>query len=170
MTSGCPGVPRGVSDGILDGGLDGLWGGGPSGRLVGRKEHHDPGDTDAVATLEHEAVSRDIGEIAGVLQEQLGQRMAAHLAGLTDAKQIGRYGRAGGPEPSGQTERRLREGYLVVQMIVAAYDAKTAKAWLFGTNSRLDDDAPIERLGSARSTEDFIAVKRAARQFANFAG
>ena len=125
---------------------------------------------DAVATLEHEAISRDIREIARRLQEQLGQRIAAHLAGLTDAKQIGRYGRNDGPEPSARTERRLREGYLIVQMIAAASDAKTAKAWLFGTNSHLDDDAPIERLGSAESTEDFVAVKRAARQFANFEG
>jgi hypothetical protein len=29
-------------------------------------------------------------------------------------------------------------------MISDAYDAETAKAWLFGTNTRLDDQAPIE--------------------------
>ena len=123
---------------------------------------------DAVATLEHEAATRDIREIARWLQEQLGQRMAAHLAGLNDAKQIGRYGREDGPAPSSRIGRRLREGYKIVQMIVLAYDAKTAKAWLFGTNTRLDDDAPIERLGAATTTEEFVVVKRAARQFANF--
>src|SRR5262245_34627402 len=111
---------------------------------------------DAVTILEHEAATLDIREIARRLQEQLGQRVAAHLAGLTDVKQIGPYGREDGPEPNGRTERRMREGYKIVQMIVVAYDAKTAKAWLFGTNTRLDDDAPIDRLGSADSTEDFV--------------
>ena len=52
-------------------------------------------------------------------------------------------------------------------MIAEAYDAKTAKAWLFGTNTRLDDNAPIEVLRDAQSTEDFIPVQRAARQFAS---
>jgi hypothetical protein len=125
---------------------------------------------EAVDTLEHEATSRDIREIARYLQAELGQRMAAHLAGLSDAKQVGRYTRDDGPTPSERVERRLREGYKIVRIIAAAYDAKTAKAWLFGTNTRLDDDAPIERLGVAASTEEFVAVKRAARQFANFEG
>jgi hypothetical protein len=35
-------------------------------------------------------------------------------------------------------ERRSREAYKVVRMISEAYDAKTAKAWLVGTNSRLE--------------------------------
>jgi len=125
---------------------------------------------EAVDELEREATSRGIGEIAGYLQGQLGQRMAAYMAGLADAKQIGRYSRDDGPSPGERVERRLREGYKIVRIIVTAYDAKTAKAWLFGTNTRLDDDAPIERLGAATSTEDFVAVKRAARQFANFEG
>ncbi len=60
-----------------------------------------------------------------------------------------------GPEPHGATERRLREGYKVVRMLVDAYDDKTARAWLFGTNTRLDDRAPIEVLGAAIDTAEF---------------
>ena len=93
-----------------------------------------------------------IREIAAYLQEAVGQRVAAAMAGLADAKQIGRYARKGGPEPHGATERRLREGYKVVRMLVNAYDDKTARAWLFGTNTRLDDRAPIEVLGAAIDT------------------
>lgn len=89
------------------------------------------------------------------------------MAGLTDAKQIGRYARADGPEPHGATERRLREGYKVVRMLVDAYDAKTSRAWLFGTNMLLDDRAPIDVLGAATNTADFMAVVRAARQLAS---
>ena len=47
-------------------------------------------------------------------------------------------------------------------------DAETAKAWLFGTNTRLDDQAPIEMLRVAVSPEQFTAVVRAARQLTSF--
>ena len=123
----------------------------------------------AAEQLEHDAAALTPGEIAAYLQEQLGQRMAAHLAGLTDTRQIGRYARGDAPKPSDVTERRLREGYKIVRMIVEAYDARTARAWLFGTNTRLDDEAPIEVLGEATATSQFAAVVRAARQFASFA-
>ena len=118
--------------------------------------------------LDDEASTLPIPRIASYLQEAVGQRVAAAIAGLADAKQIGRYAREGGPEPHGSTERRLREGYKVVRMLVDAYDAKTARAWLFGTNTRLDDQAPIDVLGEATATADFAAVVRAARQVASF--
>ena len=122
----------------------------------------------AVQRLDDEAATHSIREIAAYLQEAVGQRVAAALAGLADAKQIGRYARENGPEPHGVTERRLREGYKVVKMLVDAYDAKTARAWLFGTNTRLDDRAQIEVLGAASNTEEFAMVVRAARQVASF--
>ncbi|MDP9345110.1 MAG: XRE family transcriptional regulator [Actinomycetota bacterium] len=118
--------------------------------------------------LDDEATTRSIREIAAYLQESVGQRVAASIAGLADAKQIGRYAQENGPEPHGSTERRLREGYKVVRMLVDAYDAKTARAWLFGINTRLDDRAPIEVLGDATASSEFSAVVRAARQLASF--
>jgi plasmid stabilization system protein ParE len=122
----------------------------------------------AAQRLDDEAATRSIREIAAYLQEAVGQRVAAAIAGLVDAKQIGRYAREDGPEPHAATERRLREGYKVVRMLVDAYDGKTARAWLFGTNTRLDDRAPIEALGEATNTAEFAAVVRAARQVASF--
>jgi hypothetical protein len=65
-------------------------------------------------------------------------RMTAFLTGLSDAKQIGRYALADGPEPRAVIAQRLRHGYKIVRMISDAYDAETAKAWLFRTNTRLD--------------------------------
>lgn len=122
----------------------------------------------AAQRLDDEAATRSIREIAAYLQETVGQRVAAAIAGLADAKQIGRYARPDGPEPHDGTQRRLREGYKVVRMLVDSYDAKTARAWLSGTNTRLDDQAPIEVLGAATDTADFTAVVRAARQVASF--
>jgi hypothetical protein len=123
--------------------------------------------TPTVDRLEREAATLPIAEIAGYLQETLGQRMAAYLAGLSDVKQIGRYRKPNGPAPSPQVERRLREGYKVVRMIRDCYDEATATNWLFGTNTRLDDQAPIGVLRRATTPDDFVAVVRAARQFAS---
>ncbi|UHJ58592.1 XRE family transcriptional regulator (plasmid) [Mycolicibacterium fortuitum] len=125
--------------------------------------------TSAAERLDFEAASLPIREVAGYLQDAVGQRVAAAIAGLSDAKQIGRYAR-GEARPHATTDRRLREGYKVVRMLVDAYDATTAKAWLFGTNTRLDDQAPIEVLGAATRSAEFTMTVQAARQVASFQG
>src|SRR5271155_340629 len=89
--------------------------------------------------LDREASTLPVGEAAAYLQDKLGQRMTAFLTGLSDVKQIGRYARADGPEPRAAVAQRLRHGYKVVRIINETYDTDTAKAWLFGTNTRLDD-------------------------------
>lgn len=122
----------------------------------------------AAADLDHEVATRSVAEVASYLQSTVGQRVAAAIAGLADARQIGRYAADGGPMPREAVERRLREGYKVVRMLTDAYDATTAKAWLFGINSRLDDQAPIDLLGAADDTETLASVVRAARQVAAF--
>ena len=104
-------------------------------------------------------------EIATYLRERLGQRVTAYLVGAADPKQIATYARGG--SISDIRERRLREGFKAVRMIETPYDTETAKAWLFGTNVRLDDQAPIELIASATKTEQFADVLRAARQFAS---
>jgi hypothetical protein len=77
------------------------------------------------------------------------------------------YRKPDGPTPTPQVELRLREGYKVVRMLLDCYDQATTRNWLFGTNSRLDDQAPIGVLRSGKVPEDFVAVVRAARQFAS---
>lgn len=123
----------------------------------------------AAERLDFESAHFSISEIAQYLQDTVGQRVAAAIAGLSDAKQIGRYARDVA-RPHATTDRRLRAGYKVVRMLVDAYDATTAKAWLFGTNTRLDDQAPIEVLGAATQSADFTMTVQAARQVASFQG
>ena len=117
--------------------------------------------------LDDDAATRSVAEIAGYLQEQVGQRVAAAIAGLVDAGQIGRYA-CGTASPRAVTERRLREGFKAVRLLVDAYDGQTARAWLFGTNIRLGDRAPIDVLGAAREASEFAAVAVAAREVAGF--
>jgi len=64
----------------------------------------------AAERLDYDATTLPISEVAGYLQDQLGQRIAAHLAGLRDAKQVGRYRKPDGPAPNQTTDLRLREG------------------------------------------------------------
>src|SRR6202034_19590 len=103
--------------------------------------------------LEHDASAEPIATIAGFLQDTIGQRMTAYLGGLNDVKQIGRYREPDGPTPTPQVELRLREGYKVVRMLLDCYDQATTRNWLFGTNSRLDDHAPIGALRSGKMPE-----------------
>ena len=124
----------------------------------------------AAEQLDHDAVTLPIAEVAGYLQDELGQRIAAHLVGLRDAKQIGRYRKDDGPRPNQTTDLRLREGYKIVRMIVASFDERTARAWLFGTNTRLEDEAPIDVLRRAMEPAQFAGVRAAARQLVGFEG
>jgi hypothetical protein len=123
---------------------------------------------DRAAELDRQARTVGLGELAAYLQANLGQRMTAYLAGLRDPKQVGRWQRPEAPQPSDQVMMRLREAYKIVQMLVEAYDAETAKAWLFGTNTRLDDRAPIELIREAETPGQFTPIIRAARQAAAF--
>lgn len=116
--------------------------------------------------IEQDATTCSISEIAERLQARLGQALTAHLAGLADTRQVGRIGR-GENRPQPLTERRLREGYKAAGMVANLYDWETAKAWLFGTNTRLDDQSPVEVLGSAKTDQEFTDVARAAKQFAS---
>ena len=116
-----------------------------------------------------DAARLPISEIAQFLQEHLGQRMTAYIGGVTDPKMVSRW-IARQNAPRDEAQRRLREGYQAVRLLVSAYGDETAKAWLFGSNTRLDDQAPAYVLRHASSWEDMRFVVPAARAFAGAAG
>jgi hypothetical protein len=55
-------------------------------------------------------------------------------------------------------------------MIVESFDDKTVRACLFGTNTRLDDAAPIDILRQATEPTQFAEVRAAARRLVSFEG
>ncbi|MCI0549172.1 MAG: XRE family transcriptional regulator [Candidatus Rokubacteria bacterium] len=120
------------------------------------------------AVVEREAAVTDIAKIAAFLQDALGQKVTAYLGGLRDAKVVGRWVR-GQVDPRDTVKMRLRSGYQAARMIVAAYGTETAKAWFFGSNTRLDDEAPASILRRARTPDDLRGVVPAARAFAGAA-
>lgn len=110
------------------------------------------------------APARSLTEITNYLITTVGQRTAAAIAGLHDVEQLARYTRDSNPESNDVEELRLREGYKIVRILIDAYDATTARAWLFGTNSRLDDRSPIDVLRQATNPGDLTPVVKAARE------
>lgn len=116
-------------------------------------------------TLDDEAATLALIDLAGYLQQRLGQRIAARLVGLGDAKQLGRYCKSGGPKPRPVIDLRLREAYKLVGMITNAFDDGVARSWLLGTNSRFADRAPIDVFSAATKPEEFTPIRAAARRF-----
>jgi hypothetical protein len=112
-----------------------------------------------------EAALLPIQEIVAYLQEHLGQRMTAYISGVKDPKMVARW-IARQNLPRDEAQIRLREGYQATRLVVDAYGAETAKAWLFGSNAELGSQAPAYMLRQARSWEDLRSIVPAARAFA----
>lgn len=114
--------------------------------------------------LERETSTLAITQIAAYLQQLLGQRLVAYLSGLNDPKMVGKW-MQGKAQPSEDKKMRLRYAYTVAKLFDSAYGPETTKAWLFGTNSQLDDDAPARVLRHGKSIDDLHPVYVAARTF-----
>ncbi len=118
--------------------------------------------------IEREAATTKLPKVASYLQDTLGQKLTAYVAGLTDPKSVGAWIR-GVNDPRDATVMRLRCAYQAVRMLVEAYDADTAKAWLLGTNTRLNDEAPAYLLRNAKAVDDLRQLVPTARAFAGSA-
>lgn len=93
------------------------------------------------------------------LQDVLGQRLVAVVAGVADAKAVGKWAR-GERAPHPDAERRLRHAFQVAQLLLQAESAETVRAWFVGMNPDLVDRPPAEALA-----EDPVGVLQAARAF-----
>jgi len=105
------------------------------------------------------AVRLTVPAIVGSLQDVLGQRLVAVLAGVSDAKAVGKWAR-GERSPHPDVEQRLRQSFQIVQLLLERESADTVRAWMVGMNPDLEDRAPALVL-----TEDPVRVLRAARAF-----
>ena len=119
--------------------------------------------------MEREAITFGTDRLAGYLQEALGRKVVAYLAGLKDPKMVGAWAR-GSVKPRDTVALRLRYAYQPARILVNAYGDETAKAWFFGTNHMLDDEAPAYVLRHARTPDEIRLVVPAARSFVGSAG
>lgn len=116
-----------------------------------------------VATIEkvaHEqAVRQDLPGVVLYLNEVLGSRLTAVVAGVSDAKAVKEWAK-GERTPHPDTAQRLREAYRVVLLLMHTESAETVRAWFRGMNPELEDRAPAIVLA-----EDPVRVLQAARSF-----
>lgn len=115
--------------------------------------------------IDREATTTPLAGIVAFLQESVGQKFTAYMAGLNDPKEVGAWIK-GSAKPRSPSDLRLRYAYRVVRMLIEAYGSDTAKAWLFGTNTRLNDEAPAYILRHAQTPDDVRNIVPVARAFA----
>lgn len=88
-----------------------------------------------------QAVRAPIAEVATYVQRVLGQRWTAYLAGVSDAKAVGKWAK-GTRKPQPDSERKLRDAYQIATLIALVDDEETARVWFAGMNPVLDHRAP----------------------------
>ena len=101
----------------------------------------------------------EVKDIASYLQEVLGQKLVAHLAGIDDPKRVGRWSK-GAQVPREEAERRLRAAFQIFHLILANDSQHVARAWFVGLNPQLDDEAPATAIREGH-LQDAIAAARA---------
>lgn len=122
-------------------------------------------DEAKLAKIDREAAITPLPEIVAFLQEKLGQKFTAYMSGLNDPKEVGAWIK-GAANPRPPADMRLRYAYRIVRVILEAYGGDTVKAWLFGTNTRLKDEAPAYLLRHAETPDDVRDIVPAAHAFA----
>lgn len=92
------------------------------------------------------AMRLDLPSLVRSLQDVLGQRLVAVIAGVSDVKAVGKWAR-GERTPHPEAERQLRDAFHITQLLMQHESAETVRAWFMGMNPDLDDQAPALMLG-----------------------
>lgn len=104
------------------------------------------------------AVAASIADVAGYLQETLGQKLVAYIAGVADPKAVGRWA-ADERHPRAESETRLRGAYLIFQLLLTEEAPQTVRAWFMGINPQLADESPAAAIREGRVQDVWIAAK-----------
>lgn len=107
------------------------------------------------------AVTATPAEMAGYLQELLGQKLTALMAGVENPKTVGKWVR--GQEPHPAYVIRIRDAFQIATLLELASSRQTVRSWFMGMNPSLDDRAPA--LVLADEPDAAPHVMRAARGF-----
>lgn len=109
-------------------------------------------------TAHRKSVTLSVADIARFLQDTLGTKLTAYIAGVSDPKMVTKW--AGGTaNPAEARERTLRDTYQVFQLILEAEDEYVARAWFIGMNPQLEDETPADRLREGKVREVMAAAR-----------
>lgn len=113
----------------------------------------------------YERVTRmDAAAVAQQLEELLGAKLVAYMAGVTEARAVRQWGR-GEREPRAEVTARLRIALRVALMIAAIDGPGVAQAWFQGLNPQLDERSPARLLREGNLEEVGPDVLGAAQAF-----
>lgn len=105
------------------------------------------------------SVVASTADIAGFLQDALGQKLVAFMVGVSDPKTVGRWA-SGARTPRGSSvEQRLRAAHQVFGLLATAEAPDTVRAWFVGLNPQLDDESPAQAIREDRAKEVLIAAR-----------
>lgn len=104
------------------------------------------------------AVQATIQDVVRYLQEVLGQKLTAHIAGVSDARTVGRWA-SGERSPRAEHEQRLRCAYQIFQLLLDEEAPPTIRAWFLGLNPQLDDESPAESVRKDMFRETLVAAR-----------
>jgi hypothetical protein len=113
---------------------------------------------DASTEAHRTTVESSIQEVTAFLQDVLGQKLVAHMAGVSDPKTVGRWAK-GERTPRADAEHRLRESYRIFQLLLTKESPHTVRAWFVGLNPQLDDESPARAIGEGRTRDALVAAK-----------
>ena len=101
----------------------------------------------AVLELAHrQSVSASMSEVASFLQELLGRRLVAFVAGVKDGKTVTRWASGEVIGVRQESEQRLRTAYEIAQLLIQFDSPRIVRAWFIGLNPQLDDVSPAEAI------------------------
>jgi hypothetical protein len=99
-----------------------------------------------------------VAQITSFLEEVLGRKLVAKLAGVQDPKAVGRWA-TGERAPRASSEERLRIAYQVFRLLLAEESKFTIRAWFIGLNPQLNDESPLLAIQEGRFQEVMVAAK-----------
>lgn len=124
--------------------------------------------SDILEQVHQQAVRTPISEVAGSLQRLLTGRLVAYIAGVKDAKTVGRWANGEIAEVRLESERRLRTAYEMVTLLLRFDGPGTVRAWFIGMNPHLADDSPADAIHEGRYQEALGAAKSFIAYGANY--
>lgn len=108
-----------------------------------------------------QAVVTPMSDVVSFLQDLLGRRLVAYVAGVKDAKTVSRWANGEVESVRQESEARVRTAYEVAQLLVRFDSPRIVKAWFIGLNPQLDDVSPAEAIREGKLKE----AKASARAF-----
>jgi len=117
-----------------------------------------PTATENMTRAHERSVTATTADIARFLQEVLGPKLTAHLAGISNHRTVATWA-TGANKPRPDAEARLRLAYQIVHLIQADESLHVVRAWLIGLNPQLDDEAPATAIRDGRFREVLTAAR-----------